>query len=304
MRAVRSKPIREYDVPRPCYPRTTDRRLLTRPAPQAMLATSRTVLLDGDHERAHTRVAMLERGVLPNEVATACGVDPKTVDRWINPGRMPHRRHRWVMARLLKVDEVYLWPGLMDLDSERRRGVAQSELITVYPDRASVPRDVWIRNLEGSDRYIDILVFSGTFFAQTNPRVAGMLAERAASGVQVRLCFGDPSSRAIDIRDREEGLRGTLAAKVHASLTYYRGLIEAPGCEIRLHGATLYASLFRYDDDLLVNPHIWGQPASANPILHLRRLDGTGWFDRYTESFNSVWDTAAPWKPPSSGRYN
>lgn len=250
------------------------------------------------------RVAMLERGVVPKDVATACGVDPKTVDRWINPGRMPHRRHRWAMARLLKVDEVYLWPGLMNLDSERRRGVAQSELITVYPDRASVPRDVWIQNLGGADRYIDILVFSGTFFAQTNPRVAGMLAERAAAGVQVRLCFGDPSSRAIDIRDREESLRGTLAAKVQASLTYYRELIGIPGCEIRLHGTTLYASLFRYDDNLLVNPHIWGQPASANPILYLRRLDGAGWFDRYTESFNSVWDTATPWNLQDRGRYN
>jgi len=48
---------------------------------------------------------------------------------------------------------------------------------------------------------------------------------------------------------------------------------------------------------MMVNPHVWGQPASANPILHLRRLDGAGWFDRYAESFDAVWETAAAWMP-------
>jgi hypothetical protein len=103
--------------------------------------------------------------------------------------------------------------------------------------------------------------------------------------------------RAVDIRDREEGLRGTLAAKIRASLTYYRQLVDIEGCEIRLQGTTLYASLFRYDDDMVINPHLWGQPASANPVLHLRRLDGAGWFDRYADSFAAVWQTAAPWNP-------
>jgi 8-oxo-dGTP pyrophosphatase MutT (NUDIX family) len=46
------------------------------------------------------------------------------------------------------------------------------------------------------------------------------------------------------------------------------------GVEIRLHATTLYASLFRYDETL-VNPHAFGEAASANPTLHLRRLDGS-----------------------------
>jgi transcriptional regulator with XRE-family HTH domain len=243
------------------------------------------------------RTVMLQRGVAPEDLAAECQVDPKTVTRWINPGRVPHRQHRWKTAKRLDVDEVYLWPSVLDSDQARRREVTQSELIQVYPDRSSVSRDTWLRFLSEARECIDVLVFSGTFFVQTNPRVATMLAERAAAGVRVRLCFGDPASQAIDIRDREEGLRGTLAAKIRASLTYYRELVDVEGCEVRLHGATLYASLFRYDDDMVVNPHVWGQPASANPVLHLRRLDGAGWFDRYAESFHAVWKTAAPWKP-------
>jgi hypothetical protein len=141
-----------------------------------------------------------------------------------------------------------------------------------------------------------VLVFSGTFFAQT-PKISKMLAERAEAGVKVRLCFGNPTCQAVDIRDREEGLRGTLSAKIRASLTYYHDLLNAPNCEIRLHSATLYASLFRYDNEMMVNPHAWGQPASTNPVMHLRRLDGTGWFDHYLASFEAVWETAEAWQP-------
>ncbi|WP_308251438.1 hypothetical protein [Streptomyces albireticuli] len=124
-----------------------------------------------------------------------------------------------------------------------------------------------------------------------------MLGERAAGGVRVRLCFGDPGGQAVAIRDQEEGIDGTLAAKIRASLTYYRDLSHVPGCEVRLHDTTLYNSLFRYDDNLMVNTHMWGMPASANPLFHLQRLDGNGWFDRYTDSFDAVWNTTRPWKP-------
>jgi hypothetical protein len=68
-------------------------------------------------------------------------------------------------------------------------------------------------------------------------------------------------------------------------------------CEVRLHDTTLYSSLFRYDDDLLVNPHIFGQPASANPVLHLKRHTASGWFASYAESFEAVWAGAQLWTP-------
>ncbi len=124
-----------------------------------------------------------------------------------------------------------------------------------------------------------------------------MLAARASEGVRVRLCFGDPQGQAIATRGREEGIGDALAAKIRASLTYYRSLLGATGCGVRLHDTTLYASMFRYDDDLLVNPHVWGQPASANPLFHLRQADDGGWFATYAESFEAVWAGARPWTP-------
>lgn len=213
-------------------------------------------------------------------------------------GRVPHRETRWTVAHELDADEVYLWPELLDGSAAEDRGESiESELVRVHPDRASVPRDTWIHLLAGATRQIDILVFAGTSLANVNPRIADMLTERATAGVKVRLCWGDPTSQAVDIRDREEGLRGTLAHKIRASLTYYRKLLDVGGCEIRLHSATLYASIFRYYDVMLANPHMWGAPASANPVLELRRIEGSTWFDGYRRSFDAVWDTASPWEP-------
>jgi hypothetical protein len=64
---------------------------------------------------------------------------------------------------------------------------------------------------------------------------------------------------------------------------------------VRLHSTTLYASLFRYDDEIMVNPHAYGEASSANPSLHLRRLDAGQVADHYIASFERVWATAIPW---------
>jgi len=241
------------------------------------------------------RTVMVQRGVGVQEVAEACEVDPKTVERWVTVGRIPHRRHRWTAAKFLNADEVYLWPELLDREATRRQGMAEAELIHMYPNRATVPRELWARLIGGAQRHIDVLVFSGTFFSQM-PRVASLLEGRAQAGAKVRLCFGEPSCDAVKIRDREEGLRGTLASKIHAALTYFDGLRDVSGCDIRLHATTLYTSIFRFDDEVMVNPHAWGQPASTNPLFHFQRIDGAsmGVFDHYVASFDAVWTSAAP----------
>lgn len=245
------------------------------------------------NDRLHTVLA--QRGISPELLAEVCDVDPKTVSRWLG-GRIPHARHRFRVAGHLRVEETFLWPGpaRRGTDADARSG---TELIGTYQNRASVPREVWLGLLGEARQEISVLVFSGTFFAQSNPHVAKMLAERAAEGVQVRLCFGDPDGQAVAIRGREEGIGDTLAAKIRASLTYYRSLPSERGCAVRLHDTTLYTSMFRYDDHLLVNPHVWGQPASANPVMHLKKAETNGWFDNYAQSFDAVWAAARPWAP-------
>jgi len=240
------------------------------------------------------RTAMMRAGISADDLALCCGVDAKTAERWISPGRVPHRSHRWAAARRLGCEESYLWPDIRRSAAQRAEA-SQSELVRIYPDRASVPREVWLRMMTDACEHIDVLVFSGTFYAQTQPRVASMLADAAGRGAEVRLCFGDPACDAVATRDREEGLGGTLAHKIRSALTYYRPLAGVDGCQMRLHSTTLYTSLFRYDDEIMANPHAYGEPASANPALHLRRLDGGQIAGHYLACFERVWDTAKPW---------
>ena len=103
-------------------------------------------------------------------------------------------------AVALGVDEAYLWPDLLSMFPGRRQVASRSELVELYSDRASVPREVWLRLLGEAQEHVDVLVFSGTFYAQTQPRIASMLSAAAGRGAEVRLCFGDPSSEADSSR--------------------------------------------------------------------------------------------------------
>ncbi|MGH3343629.1 MAG: helix-turn-helix domain-containing protein [Carbonactinosporaceae bacterium] len=240
------------------------------------------------------RKRMATMGWTHYALAEKAGVDPKTVERWVNNGRTPHRGVAMRAAEALGEDVLALWPALR---RERPRTGLYPELVAVYQNRASVPRETWLRLLGETQQHIDVLVFSGTFFAQVNPQVAQMLAEAAERGVRVRMCFGDPASQAVAIRDREEGINDTLGHKIRSSLTYYRPLLGQQGCEVRLHPTALYASLFRYDAEILVNPHAYGEPASANPVLHLQRREGSMIAEHYMGSFERVWTLATPWRP-------
>jgi hypothetical protein len=226
-----------------------------------------------------------------SDVAAQVGVDPKTVERWIVLGRLPHRSHRWATASLLGTDEAYLWPELAD---DRRTQVASAaELVTLYPNRGAVPGALWRSLLDGAEGSIDVLVFSGLFLPDGYPEVAKLFAAKAEQGVKLRLTMGDPDSDAVRLRGEEERIGDGLAARVRLSLVYLRDAIGAPGVELRFHGTTLYNSIYRFDDDMLVNAHVYGAPAAHSPVLHLRRLPGGRLVDHYQTSFERVWEQAS-----------
>jgi predicted metal-dependent hydrolase len=56
----------------------------------------------------------------------------------------------------------------------------------------------------------------------------------------------------------------------------------------------LYNSIYRADDDLLINPHAYGIAAAHAPVLHVRRVQDGGMASTYLESFERVWMSGAP----------
>jgi hypothetical protein len=51
---------------------------------------------------------MVRTGTATKDLALCCGVDVKTVERWLALGRVPHRANRWDAARRLGYEEDYL----------------------------------------------------------------------------------------------------------------------------------------------------------------------------------------------------
>ncbi|MCC5580519.1 helix-turn-helix transcriptional regulator [Microtetraspora sp. AC03309] len=237
------------------------------------------------------RAALLERGVSIADLATAIEVDPKTVERWITKGRAPYRKHRYAVATHLGMDESYLWPEA--LTREQVASASESEIVTVYPHRWAVPRDAWGRLFTQAKNEIGVLVYSGLFLAD-DAGIVRMLGEKAGAGVRVRILLGDPDSPEVAQRGADEGIDGGMAAKIRNALVLYQPIRRLAGVEIRLHRTVLYNSIYRGDDQFLVNTHVYGVPAGNAPVLHLRKVLGGGMVATYADSFERVWDQATP----------
>ena len=75
-----------------------------------------------------------------------------------------------------------------------------------------------------------------------------------------------------------------MASKIRNAVINYSPLFGLPGVEFRLHNTTLYNSIYRADDEMLANGHLYGVGAYMAPVLHIQRVPGGELFDAYAES--------------------
>lgn len=221
------------------------------------------------------------------DVAARLGVDPKTVRRWIE-GRLPYPRHRWALANLLRADEADLWPEIGAARAVRSR---PEELRAVYAHRWAVPREVWRNLFDSAKREIGVLAYSGLFLAE-DADILGIFAAKARSGVRVRIALGDPNSPNVAERGAQEGIDESMAAKIRNALVLYRPLLRVDRVGIRLHRTVLYNSIYRADDELVVNQHAYGILAAHGPVMDLRYRGSSDMASAYINSFERVWASA------------
>jgi len=237
------------------------------------------------------RALLRERGETTDKLAEAVQVDPKTVERWVTKGRIPYRAHRYAVAAFFGVDESYIWPDALGRDQVT--AVSESEIVAVYPHRSEVPRDVWEHLFSSAEEEIGVLVYSGLFLSE-DARVQRIIKAKAGSGVQVRILLGDPDSRVVADRGDDEGVGDAMAAKIRNALALYRPLRTVEGVQFRFHRTVLYNSIYRADDQVLVNTHIHGLAAAQAPVWHLHKLAGGELTSLYLDSFERVWESATP----------
>jgi transcriptional regulator with XRE-family HTH domain len=235
------------------------------------------------------RRAFAETGVREQDVAQLLGVDAKTVRRWLE-GRRPYPRHQTALANLLGIDQTTIWRN--EVPSPRQTQYGGADLEGSYAHRWAVPREVWQWLFSQAQEEIGILVYSGLFLAE-DVGLLRIIKEKARAGVSVRILLGDPDSPHVAARGADEGVEDAMAARVRNSIVLYRPL-QAVGIEIRLHATILYASLYRADDDVLINSHVYGIPASNAPVFHIRNSGPEDVASVYADSFERVWASARP----------
>ncbi|WP_411073867.1 helix-turn-helix domain-containing protein [Streptomyces sp. cmx-4-7] len=237
------------------------------------------------------RTVMEAGGWTHAALAGVTGVDPKSVERWVNLGRTPRRATALAAAEALGEDVHALWPALRQARAAR---AVSPELVALYGQRADLPVSVFVDLLSQARQRIDVLVYAAVFLHEAYPRLNDLLRERADDGCVVRIAVGDADDPNVQQRGREEKFGHGIESRCRLALLHYRPLADVPGIELRTHGTTLYNSLYRADDQMLVNAHVWGVNAYGAPVWHLRRHGDGGMFDTYAGSFDAVWETARP----------
>lgn len=237
------------------------------------------------------RASMAAGGWTHASLAAKAEVDPKSVERWVNLGRTPRRTTALLAAETLGEDVHALWPALRQPRAAR---AVSPELVALYDQRADLPVSTFTDLLSQAHERIDVLVYAAVFLHEAYPRLNDLLRERAADGCTIRIALGDADSPNVQQRGQEEKFGHGIESRCRLALMHYQPLATVPGIEIRTHGTTLYNSLYRADDQLLVNAHIWGVNAYSAPVWHLRRNADGGIFDTYTSSFDAIWATATP----------
>lgn len=236
------------------------------------------------------RTAIAGAGYTIQSLADAVEVDPKSVQRWVTQDRMPHPSTRAAVVAVLGGDEVYYWPAL--LDSPAALSASRSELVQLWPSRDRVPSDVWRSLIDGTRAHLDLLAYSGGHLVEVY-RLVDHIAEHAPAGLRVRLLLGDDTSEPVRARGRDEGLP-SLPARAASTREYLADVLALESVELRVHQTPLYASLYRFDDDLLVNHHTHGLPAKDNPVHHYRAVEGGALWRYYVAAFERVWATGYP----------
>jgi transcriptional regulator with XRE-family HTH domain len=88
------------------------------------------------------RDAIMESGQDLSKIARKVEVDPKTVQRWMTRGTIPHPQHRWKMCKILGRDEAELWPNVVPAQEIAETGnFHETEIISEEEVNITLRRD-------------------------------------------------------------------------------------------------------------------------------------------------------------------
>lgn len=216
-------------------------------------------------------------------------VETKTVERWLsNPTRAPHPRTRDRVSDALGVSVDVLWPK--SVRSTVKVG-ADREIVSAYPYRNACPTSVWSDLIDQASQNITFAGYTNYFIWQEQPRLADRLRRKARDGCRIRFLLGDPESEVTRQREEIEDVPLTVSTRIRITLDALEKMRDrAPGLEARFSDQHIALSVFSFDDQMLVTPHLSSLLGHDSPMFHLRRLSDDGLYDRFAGHVAALWE--------------
>lgn len=173
------------------------------------------------------------------------------------------------------------------------------EIVAVYPYRSACPSSVWADLIRHANEELYFAGYTNYFLWLEQPAFLATLQKKAESGCRVRFLVGDPQLELTRQREQAEDVALTVSTRIEITLENTNKLDGITGIETRfsdpLDAQThMSLSVFRFDNDALVTPHLARTAGHDSPLMHLRKMEERGVFDRFAESAEELWNRGRP----------
>ncbi|MFE5591209.1 XRE family transcriptional regulator [Streptomyces sp. NPDC056549] len=189
-----------------------------------------------------------------------------------------------------------IWPNTVQ---DRVKLGGDREILRTYPYRSACPSTVWADLVVGAERELFLAGYTNYFFWTQVPHFSATLRRRAEAGCRVRILLGDPDGEMTRQREVIEDVALSVSTRIRMTLGELARLGPVNGVEARYSDSEDAAnhiglSVFRFDEQALVTPHLARLVGHDSPLLHLKRHFDAGMFDRFTEHAEEIWERGAP----------
>ncbi|MFI0410414.1 XRE family transcriptional regulator [Actinomadura sp. 3N508] len=184
-----------------------------------------------------------------------------------------------------------LWP---DAIRKNVKTGPDREIAAVYPYRSACPKSVWRRLIGAATKDLTFAGYTNYFLWLEIPNLRTVLRRKAESGCHVRFLVGDPDSEVTRRREQLEAVPLTVGTRIKITLDELSKIADVPGVEARHGDDHIAMSVFIFDDEMLVTPHLAHLVGHDSPMLHLKRHQDDGLYDRFAYHVTELWNTGRP----------
>ncbi|WP_348532834.1 XRE family transcriptional regulator [Kitasatospora sp. MAP5-34] len=240
---------------------------------------------------------MSAAGLSPRQLAGRVGVSGKTVERWLSDDHLiPHARNREDAAQALGVDATMLWPKAV---RDVFKTGPDREIVRSYPYRSACPSTVWGDLIKSAKTDLLFAGYTNYFLWLEQPNLVETLRRKAETGCRVRFLMGDPDGEVTRQREAIEDVALSVSTRVRITLEHLRRLGPIEGLEARFSAPVdamnhVSLSVFRFDRDALVTPHLARLVGHDSPLMHLRGDGAGGMWSRFADHAEELWERGMP----------